>query len=101
MTFYCPKCRSYKEGSNELSTCRCGTLFVKMAMESVRTQSHYTQYKIQPVKFIGDNNLNYLQGNIIKYVCRYGKKNGLEDLEKARHYLDMLIALEKQGEVII
>lgn len=52
---------------------------------------HYKKFKIQPFKFIMENNLNFAQGNIIKYVCRYDHKNGVEDLKKARHYIDLLI----------
>lgn len=59
-------------------------------------QPHYTQHKIQPVVFIGENRLDFLVGCIIKYVTRYNLKNGVEDLEKARHYLDMLIQREKK-----
>jgi len=61
----------------------------------IRNQKHYTQFKIQPIDFIGTNRLDFLVGNIIKYVCRYNLKNGVEDLEKAKHYLDVLIAREK------
>lgn len=42
--------------------------------------------------FIGENNLDFLCGNIIKYVLRYDAKNGVDDLKKARVYLDALIA---------
>lgn len=52
---------------------------------------HYKNMPIQPVEFIVANDLSFLQGNVIKYVCRYQSKGGLQDLEKARHYLDMLI----------
>ncbi len=65
----------------------------------ITQQLHYTQHKIQPVCFIGENKIDFLAGNVIKYVSRYNLKNGVEDLEKARHYLDMLIQREK-GEVI-
>ena len=51
---------------------------------------HY-QTEIQPWDFIVANNLNYLEGNIIKYVCRYKEKNGIVDLHKAQHYLHKLI----------
>lgn len=51
----------------------------------------YKSMKIEVVEFVFANNLDYFQGNIIKYVCRYKKKNGKEDLLKARHYLDMYI----------
>jgi len=53
--------------------------------------SHYKDMAIQPSEFIFKNNLNWLEGNIVKYTCRHAKKNGIQDLEKARHYLDLLI----------
>lgn len=65
----------------------------------IRQQPHYTQFKIQPVVFIAENNLDFLTGNIIKYVLRHRQKNGAQDLEKAKHYLDMLIQKAK-GEVV-
>ena len=55
---------------------------------------HYSKLAIQPVEYINANKLTYLQGNVIKYVTRYKDKNGLQDLEKAKHYIDMLIELE-------
>lgn len=58
--------------------------------------SHYKDMKIQPVEFIVQNNIGYIEGNIIKYVCRYKNKNGIQDLEKAKHYLEMLIEYEKE-----
>ena len=58
-------------------------------------QDHYTNCAIQPIDFIVANNMDFLEGNIIKYVARYKNKNGLEDLAKARHYLDMLIEREE------
>lgn len=53
--------------------------------------NHYKDMKIQPVEFIMANNIGYMEGNVIKYVSRYKNKNGIEDLKKARHYIDMLI----------
>ena len=64
-----------------------------------RHQAHYEQHKIQPVVFIGENKMDFLAGNVIKYVSRYNLKNGVEDLEKAKHYLEMLIQRER-GEGI-
>lgn len=55
--------------------------------------NHYKKMKIQPAEFIEQNGLSYLQGNAIKYICRFRDKNGVEDLEKAKHYIDMLIEL--------
>ena len=58
--------------------------------------NHYSKLAIQPVEYITANKLTYLQGNVIKYVTRYKDKNGLQDLEKAKHYIDMLIELEEK-----
>lgn len=55
--------------------------------------NHY-QSAIQPVDYINANNLGFLEGNVIKYITRYKRKGGVEDLRKARHYLDMLIQQE-------
>lgn len=77
----------------------CPVCFPKEVSKDIRQQSHYTQHKIQPVVFIGENKLDFLAGNVVKYVSRYNMKNGVEDLEKARHYLDMLIQREN-GEGI-
>ena len=55
---------------------------------------HYKDMAIQPVEFIHANDIPYLEGNVIKYVSRWRKKNGIADLEKARHYIDLLIELE-------
>lgn len=55
--------------------------------------NHY-DIPIQPVEFIERNGLGFCVGNCIKYLCRYQKKNGKQDLEKAKHYIDLLIQLE-------
>ena len=52
---------------------------------------HYLKYKIQPSEFINDNKLQFAEGNAIKYICRHAHKGGKEDLEKAKHYIDMII----------
>ena len=53
--------------------------------------SHYKNMKIQPSKFINDNNLKFAEGNAIKYICRHAYKGGKEDLKKAIHYIEMII----------
>ena len=58
--------------------------------------THYTRWKIQPIDFITANNIDFLRGNIIKYILRYDAKNGLEDLKKAEAYLAKLIAKVQQ-----
>lgn len=55
---------------------------------------HYVKMAIQPVEFILKNNIGFAEGNVIKYVSRWREKGGVEDLKKARHYLDMLIEFE-------
>jgi len=57
---------------------------------------HYMRQKIQPWDFIIANKLGYLEGNVIKYVTRHKLKNRVEDLKKARHYLDKLIETEER-----
>jgi hypothetical protein len=52
---------------------------------------HYQNKAIQPWDYIISNNIGYLEGNVIKYVSRWKEKHGLQDLKKARHYLDKLI----------
>jgi bbp48 len=61
--------------------------------------NHYKQFPIQPVEFINTNNLSYMQGNVIKYVVRYPFKNGIADLEKAKHYIEMLIEFERNKQL--
>jgi len=58
---------------------------------------HYKNLKIQPVEYIMANNLNYCEGNVIKYVTRYKQKGGIMDLEKAKHYIDLLIQEVQDG----
>lgn len=60
--------------------------------------NHYAKCAIQPIDYIMANGLDYLQGNVIKYVTRYKDKNGVEDLEKAAHYLRIMIEREKQKD---
>lgn len=58
--------------------------------------SHYKDFKIQPVEFIVANDIGFLEGNVIKYLCRWRAKNGPQDLEKALHYVEILIEMEKK-----
>lgn len=56
--------------------------------------SHYKDYAIQPTEFIHRNNIPFIEGNVIKYVCRHKRKNGRQDIEKAIHYLKLLLEFE-------
>ena len=53
--------------------------------------THYKDMKIQPSEFINENKLLFAEGNAIKYICRHAAKGELKDLEKAKHYIDMII----------
>ncbi len=53
--------------------------------------SHYRKMKIQPSEFINKNNLPFAEGNAIKYICRHKHKGERQDLEKAKHYIDMIL----------
>ena len=56
---------------------------------------HYkNDFKIQPIEFITANKLSFIQASIIKYICRFDKKNGKEDIDKAIHYCQLLKELE-------
>lgn len=59
--------------------------------------NHYASMAIQPVEFIVLNELGFLEGNIIKYICRHQDKNGAEDIKKAIHYCELLLEI-KYGE---
>ena len=67
--------------------------------DSLKTQvggDHYSSMAIQPIEYIYLNGIGFPEGSIIKYVSRWRKKNGIEDLKKARHILDLLIEMEEK-----
>ena len=69
-------------------------------MSALKTQvsgDHYKAMAIQPVEFIHSNGIGYFEGNVIKYVSRWRSKGGIADLEKAKHYIDLLIELESKS----
>ena len=85
----CPKC--VENGNTEQQT----------PIQEVKQVggNHYSNMKIQPVDFILENGLSFLEGNAIKYICRHKAKNGVEDIEKAIHYLEMILTkVYKKGK---
>ena len=60
--------------------------------------SHYKLYVIQPIEFITKNNIPFIEGNVIKYVLRWRDKNGIQDLDKAIHYLELLKDIKRNGK---
>lgn len=73
--------------------------FPNSALSKQEGGSHYKDYAIQPIEFMYKNNMPYCEANILKYIMRHKKKNGKEDLLKAKHYLEMLIEMEYGTEV--
>lgn len=59
---------------------------------------HYKDKPIQPWDFIVSNNLGYLEGNVVKYISRWKEKNGVEDLRKAKHYIEKLIEVAMNAD---
>jgi len=64
-----------------------------MALETQVGGNHY-DLPIQPIEYIHKNKLGYCEANIVKYISRWRNKNGIEDLKKIKHYVDLLIELE-------
>ena len=62
-------------------------------LSSLLTQvggDHYKKMAIQPAEFINKNKLLFAEGNAIKYICRHSSKGGIQDIDKAIHYLEMV-----------
>ena len=70
------------------------------ALERQEGGSHYKDMPIQPVEYIHRNGLGFVEGCVVKYVSRWRAKGGIEDLKKARHFLDMLIEMESSGTIV-
>ena len=60
---------------------------------------HYKNCKIQPVEYIESNGLGFLMGNVVKYVTRYTVKSNVQDLEKAKHYIELQLQLNEKGKL--
>lgn len=58
---------------------------------------HYKKLAVQPIELIAKSNLNFFQGNIVKYISRYEFKNGVEDVKKARHYAELAWDLQPKN----
>lgn len=64
------------------------------ALDRQVSGNHYKGCKIQPIEYIHANDLDYFQGNVIKYTTRHKDKNGKADIEKAIHYLELILELQ-------
>ena len=74
----------------------CITTVYVSALDKQVSGNHYKDKAIQPVVYIHANNLGFCAGNVVKYVTRYKDKGGIADLEKAKHYIELLIQLETE-----
>lgn len=66
------------------------------ALDQQIAGNHYSKLKIQPVEYIHANGLGFCEGSVVKYITRWRDKGGIEDLRKARHFIDLLIELENE-----
>lgn len=57
---------------------------------------HYKGLEIQPVEYIHKNDIGFCEGCAIKYLTRWRDKGGIQDLEKAKHFIDLLIEMESK-----
>lgn len=73
----------------------CHFVDEKSPLETQIGGDHYTKLAIQPMQYSMKNGLDPLQHTIVKYVTRFRDKAGIEDLEKAKHCIDMLIEFER------
>lgn len=65
----------------------------KKATDVQEGGQHYKNMKYQPVVFAHNVSLSFLEGNVVKYITRYEFKNGLEDLKKVKHYIELMLQL--------
>ena len=65
------------------------------ALERQEGGDHYKTKQIQPVQYCMANGIGFMEGSVIKYVTRWRDKGGVQDLKKARHFLDFLIEYEE------
>lgn len=111
-------CFNKKCEQNQWKSCSCSfgknadtcAIRIKEAVKDIKAENkelretiannivpgYYHKGKVDTIEFSLENNLSFVQGNIIKYVVRYKEKNGLEDLEKAMEYLKRLIESERK-----
>ena len=84
-------CNRARSGvTRHYSTQRWRDVFTKCA-GITQGADHYKSMAIQPSEFIHRNNMNWCEGSAIKYICRHHLKGGKQDLEKAKHFIDMII----------
>lgn len=86
----CDECQTV----NHCMTHGCIPKVKLSALDKQVSGGHYKDKGIQPIVYIHANNLGFCEGNVIKYVTRHKEKNGAADIQKAIHYLELLLELE-------
>lgn len=93
------------EPSTDERKITCGTTLMLDKSEATRRPlglqiggKHYKAMKIQPVEYIHANQIPFIEGSIIKYLSRWRDKGGVQDLQKAKHFIDLLIELENNAK---
>ena len=71
-----------------------GDIIIKQSMKKQVGGNHYSKFVIQPTEFIYKNNIPFIEGCAIKYLCRWRDKGGIQDLDKAIHFIEMLKELQ-------
>lgn len=108
----CPNCNllnNWKQEYNDIQ-CLCGSMYTQrdhivyteennreVSLKMVANQEHYTQFEVQPMEYCQRNKLGWCASNVVKYVSRENKKDGLKDLYKAMDYLRCLIYWRETG----
>ena len=91
-TWFCNACGA--ENWFPLGNCRsCGYREAKKGYCSgtdINHPKHYSRFNIEPIRFCMENNLDALQKDVVKYICRHDMKGGLDDVKKALRYAQMV-----------
>ena len=72
------------------------TVLYETSLNRQVSGDHYKKRKIQPIEYILANNLDFCEGNVVKYITRWRDKGGTKDLRKIQHYIDFLIEEEEK-----
>jgi len=90
---YCVDCRHFINTLNPE-----GSMVTDSPLTSQVGGNHYSKLAIQPVEYIHKNKIPFIEGSVIKYVTRWRSKDGVKDLQKAKHFIELLIELENGNE---
>lgn len=93
---WCPIHTTRAEAIADFNTHQHGLLASRTALNKQVDGGHYKDLKIQPIEYIHANQIPFAEGSVIKYVSRWRNKGGIKDLEKAKHFLELLIELESR-----